>query len=172
MLHSLLARILSTHVFYSVPFPLMGCYFHGFMWVTLVDLLAYGFWGWKNFLLLSSWTLSSCAAKDQPTHGSDCLSTCGLGEGGDSEGPCSYTEVRLDSIFFLWHLLVVYFCWGSMVAANIIFIAHRKIGLNFLILFSPLQMCVCFQPIQSMMCVHSKVYGSNNILLTSTPGRT
>jgi len=34
-------------------------------------------------------------AKDQPTHGSDRLSTRGLGEGGDSGGPCcSYTKVR------------------------------------------------------------------------------
>ena len=34
-------------------------------------------------------------AKNQPTHGSDRLSTRGLGEGGDSGGPCcSYTKVR------------------------------------------------------------------------------
>ena len=33
--------------------------------------------------------------EDQPIHGSDYLSTCGLGEGDDLGGPCcSYTKAR------------------------------------------------------------------------------
>jgi hypothetical protein len=51
-------------------FPLMVATFMRFMKVTLVDLLAYGVRGCRNFLLLYMYVNSSRIAEDHPTRGS------------------------------------------------------------------------------------------------------